>query len=113
MKALPTLLFALITSLSVHAADTKPSPGFILNDPKTAIEQAKREGGKVLCGGHRLSLQGTLAGGHFVEPTIVRMPDQTADTVARVLVEQVFQIAVSTSHFGAFSLPVLQTSRSS
>ena len=43
-----------------------------------AIEQAKREGGKVLCGGHRLSLTGALAGGHFVEPTIVRMPEQTA-----------------------------------
>ncbi len=43
-----------------------------------AIEQAKREGGKVLCGGKRLALPGALAGGHFVEPAIVRMPDQTA-----------------------------------
>jgi aldehyde dehydrogenase (NAD+) len=43
-----------------------------------ALEQARREGGKVLCGGRRLTLPGALAGGHFVEPAIVRMPDQTA-----------------------------------
>ena len=39
-----------------------------------AIEQAKAQGGEVLCGGHALPDKGK----QFVEPTIVRMPGQTA-----------------------------------
>jgi aldehyde dehydrogenase (NAD+) len=43
-----------------------------------ALAQARAEGGEVLCGGDRVSLAGRLAGGHFVQPAIVRMPGQSA-----------------------------------
>ncbi len=43
-----------------------------------AIAQAKREGGQVVAGGGRPKMHGDLAGGAFVQPTIIRMPDQTA-----------------------------------
>ncbi len=36
-----------------------------------AIEQAKSEGGKVLCGGHAVKLEGRCAGGFFVAPTVI------------------------------------------
>ncbi len=35
------------------------------------IELAKREGGNVLCGGHRVRLEGKLAGGWFIAPTVI------------------------------------------
>jgi aldehyde dehydrogenase (NAD+) len=38
-----------------------------------ALETAKEQGGAILCGGNRLLDKGT----HFVEPTIVKMPEQT------------------------------------
>jgi len=45
-----------------------------VEDMFKALEQAKLEGGKVLCGGRRRP----DIGPQFVEPTIVRMPAQTA-----------------------------------
>jgi aldehyde dehydrogenase (NAD+) len=45
-----------------------------LTDMFAALDQAKAEGGEVLCGGHRRS----DVGPQFVEPTIVKMPAQTA-----------------------------------
>jgi aminomuconate-semialdehyde/2-hydroxymuconate-6-semialdehyde dehydrogenase len=36
-----------------------------------AIEQAKTLGGKILAGGRRAQLAGALAGGYFVEPTLI------------------------------------------
>ena len=37
----------------------------------SCIELAKREGGRILCGGNALQLSGRLAGGWFIEPTLV------------------------------------------
>jgi aldehyde dehydrogenase (NAD+) len=45
-----------------------------LSDMFAAIDQAKAEGGEVLCGGRRRSDLGP----QFVEPTIIRMPAQSA-----------------------------------
>ena len=45
-----------------------------VDDMMAAIEQAKAEGGEVLCGGHRR----TDIGPQHVEPTIIRMPAQSA-----------------------------------
>ena len=36
-----------------------------------AIDQARALGGKILAGGRRAELQGALAGGYFVEPTLI------------------------------------------
>jgi len=35
------------------------------------IELAKQEGGAVLCGGERVKLEGDLAGGYYIRPTII------------------------------------------
>lgn len=35
------------------------------------IELAKQEGGKVLCGGNLLKLQGELSDGYYIEPTVI------------------------------------------
>ena len=37
-----------------------------------AVEKAKAAGGEVLCGGGRAELEGALAGGNFVQPTVIR-----------------------------------------
>jgi aldehyde dehydrogenase (NAD+) len=37
-----------------------------------AVEKAKAAGGEVLCGGGRAELEGKLAGGNFVQPTVIR-----------------------------------------
>jgi aldehyde dehydrogenase (NAD+) len=37
-----------------------------------AIERAKQAGGEVLCGGGRQEMEGALAGGNFVQPTVIR-----------------------------------------
>ncbi|HEX6885012.1 MAG TPA: aldehyde dehydrogenase family protein [Planctomycetota bacterium] len=39
---------------------------------QAALEAARKSGGKVLCGGERLTLPGAEAGGNFVKPAIVR-----------------------------------------
>jgi len=53
---------------------------------QTALEQARQEGGEVLCGGTRCE---PVAGGWYVTPALVRMPAQTAvmhrETFAPVL----------------------------
>ncbi|HYC28655.1 MAG TPA: aldehyde dehydrogenase family protein, partial [Chitinophagaceae bacterium] len=35
------------------------------------IETAKQEGGKILCGGNAIKLEGRCAGGYFIEPTVI------------------------------------------
>ncbi|PYT00819.1 MAG: 2-hydroxymuconic semialdehyde dehydrogenase [Acidobacteria bacterium] len=35
------------------------------------IDLARTEGGKILCGGHRVSLDGRCSGGFFMEPTVI------------------------------------------
>ncbi len=43
-----------------------------VEEMQQALEQAKKEGAKVLYGGERLTLPGAEAGGNFVKPAIVR-----------------------------------------
>ena len=42
-----------------------------MNSILSKIELAKEEGGKVLCGGNRLILEGELNEGYYIEPTII------------------------------------------
>jgi len=51
-----------------------------MNKVLSYIELAQREGGTVLTGGKRVLLDGELAGGYYVEPTIITGLDQTCRT---------------------------------
>jgi aldehyde dehydrogenase (NAD+) len=53
-----------------------------VGDMLESIEDLKKEGAEILCGGGRANLEGDLAGGNFVQPTIVRA-DNTWDVVQR------------------------------
>lgn len=44
------------------------------------IETAKQEGGKVLCGGNAVKLEGRCEHGYFIEPTIIEGLDQQCQT---------------------------------
>ena len=44
------------------------------------IETAKAEGGKILCGGNAIKLEGRCAEGYFIEPTIIEGLDQNCKT---------------------------------
>ncbi len=48
-----------------------------------AIAEAKQQGGAVLVGGERASLGGDLAGGHYVQPAIVRAPPSNRLPIAK------------------------------
>ncbi len=43
-----------------------------------AIEAVKKEGGTLLCGGERVELDGSLSGGNYVKPAIVRAENEYA-----------------------------------
>ena len=47
--------------------------GGAVDDMMAAIETAKAQGGEILTGGNRLE----MGGGYFVEPTIIKMPQQS------------------------------------
>ncbi len=51
----------------VGAIVSKPHQEKILS----YIELAKKEGGKVLCGGNKINLSGDLSEGYYIEPTII------------------------------------------
>lgn len=40
------------------------------------IEIAREEGGKVLCGGHRVKMEGELSHGYYIQPTVIEGLDQ-------------------------------------
>ena len=44
------------------------------------IELAKQEGGRILCGGNRLTLKGNLKGGYYVAPTVIEGLDNSCQT---------------------------------
>lgn len=44
------------------------------------IELARSEGGRILCGGRSLSVQGRCAGGWFIEPTVIEGLNETCRT---------------------------------
>jgi aldehyde dehydrogenase (NAD+) len=52
-------------------------PGAI-DEMMSAIQRAREEGAELLCGGGRPSMAGALAGGNFVEPTILRAENHYA-----------------------------------
>ena len=54
------------------------------------MEDAKTKGGKVLVGGGRPSLQGSLSGGSFFEPTVIG----EATTNMRIYQEETFGPAI-------------------
>ncbi|MGA9851366.1 MAG: aldehyde dehydrogenase [Gammaproteobacteria bacterium] len=56
--------------------DEQTEQGAVVSEPHLQkilghIELAKKEGGKILCGGRRANLNGRCANGWFVEPTVV------------------------------------------
>ena len=42
-----------------------------MNKVLACIETAKKEGGKILCGGERIVMQGNLANGYYIQPTVI------------------------------------------
>jgi aminomuconate-semialdehyde/2-hydroxymuconate-6-semialdehyde dehydrogenase len=44
------------------------------------IDLAKQEGGKILCGGNSIKLEGRCANGYFIQPTIIEGLNQTCET---------------------------------
>ena len=44
------------------------------------IDVAKQEGGKILCGGNAVKLEGRCANGYFIQPTIIEGLDQNCQT---------------------------------
>jgi aldehyde dehydrogenase (NAD+) len=59
-----------------------------------AIAQSQREGGQIVAGGQRLRLGRELAGGAYVQPTIVRMPEQSAIVREETFAPILYVIAV-------------------
>ena len=51
-----------------------------MNNILSRIEQAKQEGGTVLCGGERLILEGDLESGFYIAPTIIEGLDYMCQT---------------------------------
>jgi aminomuconate-semialdehyde/2-hydroxymuconate-6-semialdehyde dehydrogenase len=45
-----------------------------------AIEVAKKEGGHILCGGEPVKMEGSLAGGWYLAPTVIEGLDQNCQT---------------------------------
>lgn len=44
------------------------------------IDTAKQEGGRILCGGHSVKLEGRCAGGYFIEPTVIEGLEPSCQT---------------------------------
>lgn len=61
----------------------------------SCIALAKREGGRILCGGNALQLPGALAGGWFIEPTLIEGLPMSAEFCQ----EEVFGPVVSLHRF--------------
>ena len=66
-----------------------------MNSILSKIELAKEEGGKVLCGGNRLILDGELSEGYYIEPTIV----EGLNHMCRTNQEEIFGPVVSIMPF--------------
>lgn len=61
------------------------------------IDIGKQEGAKVLCGGARAQLSGDLAGGYYVEPTVL-----AGNNDMRVFQEEIFGPVVAVTSFSGF-----------
>ena len=66
-----------------------------MNSILSKIELAKEEGGKVLCGGNRLILDGELCEGYYIEPTII----EGLNHMCRTNQEEIFGPVVSIMPF--------------
>ena len=66
-----------------------------MNSILSKIELAKEEGGKVLCGGNRLILEGELSEGYYIEPTII----EGLSHMCRTNQEEIFGPVVSIMPF--------------
>ena len=66
-----------------------------MNSVLSKIELAKEEGGKVLCGGNRLILDGELSEGYYIEPTII----EGLNHMCRTNQEEIFGPVVSIMPF--------------
>jgi len=66
-----------------------------MNSILSKIELAKEEGGKVLCGGNRLILEGELSEGYYMEPTII----EGLNHMCRTNQEEIFGPVVSIMPF--------------
>ncbi|MDB2362703.1 aldehyde dehydrogenase [Flavobacteriales bacterium] len=66
-----------------------------MNSILSKIELAKEEGGKVLCGGNRLILDGELSEGYYIEPTII----EGLNHMCRTNQEEIFGPVVSIMPF--------------
>ena len=61
------------------------------------IDIGKQEGAKLLTGGERVHLEGDLAGGYYVQPTIFE-----GDNSMRIFQEEIFGPVVSVTQFNDF-----------
>jgi aldehyde dehydrogenase len=61
------------------------------------IDIGKQEGAKVLTGGHRITMEGDLAGGYYVEPTVFEGHNKM-----RVFQEEIFGPVVSVTSFDGY-----------
>lgn len=69
------------------------------------IERAKEEGGRLLCGGNALKLEGRCANGFFIEPTVIEGLGPQCDTN----MEEIFGPVVTLQKFfGRRSIAISQ-----
>lgn len=66
-----------------------------MNKVLAAIELAKSEGGKILCGGERAILDGELSGGYFIQPTVI----EGLGATCRTNMEEIFGPVVTIMPF--------------
>ena len=67
-----------------------------MNNILNRIEQAKQEGGTVLCGGERVILEGDLETGFYIAPTIIEGLDYMCQTNQEEIFGPVVTIILST-----------------
>jgi aldehyde dehydrogenase family 7 protein A1 len=73
----------------VHSADT-------VKRFESAIAKIKEQGGEIVVGGKKVEMKGDLAGGNYVEPTIVLVKDQQTCSMMK---EETFAPSKSTVLF--------------
>ncbi|MFK7807897.1 MAG: aldehyde dehydrogenase [Saprospiraceae bacterium] len=80
--------------------DDKTKTGAVVSEPHmnkvlSYIDLAKEEGGKILCGGERVHLEGENAGGFYIQPTVI----EGLDYRCRTNQEEIFGPVVTITPF--------------
>ena len=80
--------------------DDKTDVGAVVSEPHmrkvlSYIEAAKKEGGRVLCGGERVKLGGALAEGWYIAPTVIEGLDNSCSAIQ----EEIFGPVVTLQPF--------------